>query len=168
MITVLCVQKKSIYKSIDGLDCWDQDRDAYNFTGRNPIIAHPPCAQWSRLHHFAFKNEREKNLAFFCFQLIQQNGGIFEHPAGTSFFKRVGVSSQVISIDQHWFGYPCKKRTYLYFNKCSPLSFPLNFEAYSRKFSDLSNLQRSRTTPALAKWLVSCIENSDMLKKRTP
>lgn len=162
-IAILCVNAKSVYKKIQGVDCWDEKRDAYNYAGQSPIIAHPPCAQWSRLHHFAHKNEKEKGLALHCFKLIQKYGGILEHPAGSKFFKAVGVMHQVISIDQHWFGYPARKRTYLYFNQCKPVSFPLNFNAVEKKVNDMSGSTRSKTTQVMAEWLIRCIRETHPL-----
>lgn len=70
MITVLCIDSHSNYKKIAGLDLWDRNRDAYNYRGTNPIIAHPPCSQWSRLRAFSRINQKEKNLAWFCLMMV--------------------------------------------------------------------------------------------------
>ena len=125
MITVLCAKKNSVYKTIPGIDVWDEERDAYFFTGSNPVITHAPCAQWSRMKAFANGNPDEKELAYFCLKNVIRNGGIFEHPAGSSFFKEAGLTSNIYSIDQAWWGYAAHKPTYLFFSKCKPLSFPV-------------------------------------------
>lgn len=76
----------SYYKTVDIVDAYDRFRDAYTYDGNLPVIGHPPCQQWSRLKHFAKPNDYEKDLAFFVLEKIQRYGGIFEHPAGSSFF----------------------------------------------------------------------------------
>lgn len=153
VISVLCAARKSEYENIPGLDVWTASRNAYNYTGRNPVIAHAPCQQWSRLKAFAKVNEVEKNLAWFCFWKVQVNGGIFEHPHGSSFFDTVGVKP-TLCIDQSWFGFPARKRTWLYFSKCKPLAYPLSFDAVARSVPQLGKEARSKTTLHLARWLV--------------
>lgn len=125
MITVLCANKDSVYKMIPGIDVWDETRDAYFFTGSNPVITHAPCAQWSRMKGFAKSVADEKELSFFCLKQVIRNGGIFEHPSGTSFFKEAGITKNIYSVDQSWWGFPAKKTTLLLFHNCKPLPFPL-------------------------------------------
>lgn len=159
-IAVLCTQVKSIYKTIPRLNCYDEKRDAYTFTACTPVITHAPCQQWSQLRNFAHENKKEKELAYFCFEKVQKNGGIFEHPSGTSFFKHIGVNKNIISVNQSWWGYPCRKKTLLYFQACSPLSYPLSFDAPTRIFNELSPLHRSRTSLSFALWLIDCIRQT--------
>lgn len=158
MIDVLCVAKKSIYKQIEGFDCWDQERDSYTYTGSNPVIAHPPCQQWSRLKAFANVDPVSKELAFFCLEKVRSNGGILEHPYGSSFFKAAGIKP-TIQIDQCWFGFPGRKRTWLYFHGCTPLTHPLSFDLPAvRSISQMSQVKRSETTEQLALWLRDSIK----------
>ena len=142
-----------------GINCWDEFKNAYNYKGTNPVIVHPPCAQWSRLKNFAIENDYTKSLAHFCFQRVLDNGGIFEHPAGSSFFREVGIQNKIISIDQHWFGFPARKRTYLYFHKCEPIQLPLNFNAIENNVAGLHSSKRSTTTINFAEYLIACIRN---------
>lgn len=158
MISVLCVHKRSNYKLIENLDLWDEERNAYNFTGTNPVIAHPPCAQWSRMKAFAYPDLKEKMLAAHCYDLVMENGGIFEHPAGSSLWKYVGANrKQIISIDQHWFGFPARKTTYLLFSKCEPLSYPLSFSTVQRKVCSMHSQDRAIMPFAFCFWLVDNI-----------
>ncbi len=152
-VSVLCTAPGSHYNKIQGLDLWPLERDAYNFTGTNIVIAHPPCAQWSRMRNFAKVNAREKDLAIFCLEKVQQNGGILEHPAGSSFFKFAGIRP-TISVNQHWFGYPAQKRTYLYFKNCKPLPVPLNFSPPSITVQKMDPDKRSLMTFSFCVWLV--------------
>jgi len=170
MISVLCVNRKTVYRNIPGLDLWDQVRDAYNFAGSNPVITHAPCQQWSRMKAFARGDQREKDLAFFCLEKVMQNGGIFEHPAGSSFFKVAGIRP-TISVNQFWWGFPIKKPTWLYFKDCRPLAHPLSFDAIEYKFGTGKISQHGKNKSALkkywgdaskmtlpfAQWLTDCI-----------
>lgn len=155
-ITVLCARPRSVYKQIQGLDVWDEKRNAYNYSGTNPIIAHPPCAQWSRLKGLANENAFYKDLAMFCLERIQLYGGILEQPEGSSFFKYAGIKP-TLSIDQFWFGYPIRKRTWLYIHGFKPLPVPLRFDAIEKMFGQLTKPQRSFTTMQLAMWFVDTI-----------
>lgn len=158
-VSVLCVASGSNYYRIPGLDLWDTMRDAYKFTGQNPVIAHPPCAQWSRLHKFAKQNEYEKELAVFCWEKVNQNGGIFEHPAGSHFFKFIGADcKKIVSVDQHWWGFPCRKRTYLYFNGFAPAQMPLNFSSYQTTVDALHSSRRSIMPLEFCQYLLTSIQ----------
>lgn len=172
MITVLCAKRDSLYKQIPGIDVWDEDRDAYFFTGSNPVITHAPCAQWSRMKAFAHKNADEKELAYFCLNKIIRNGGIFEHPAGSSFFKEAGLTKNVYSVDQSWWGFPARKTTWLFFHRCKPLQMPImqnvptkvvaptfsNTERYKGKH--LTKKDRSTTVLPFAHWMIDCINQT--------
>ena len=96
-ITVLCTTENSIYKKL-GMDCYDKNRDAYSYKGKGPVIAHPPCAQWSRLKKFAKKDTMSKLLLHHCMQIVRTNGGVVEHPAGSELIKyynlKIGMNVQ--------------------------------------------------------------------------
>lgn len=161
MISVLCTHAKSNYKSIPGLDLWPDPRNAYNFSGDNPVIAHPPCAQWSRMKNFARINKEEKDLAVFCWEKVLQNGGIFEHPAGSSFFNYVAADRKnMLSVNQSWWGFPCTKRTYLYFHRCSAIAVPLSFDCVTKTVNQLHSSKRSIMPLSFCTYLVSCIDQT--------
>lgn len=158
MISILCTDSNSNYNLIPGLDLWPSERDAFNFSGQNMVIAHPPCPQWSRLKSFASSNLKEKLLAEWCYDIVMQNGGIFEHPAGSSFFKYINAPrSQILSVDQCWFGFPARKRTYLLFNQCRHIPFPLFTLPSVRELYYLPKDMRSRSTLSFNIWLVNSV-----------
>jgi hypothetical protein len=165
MITILCADEKSNYFKFDELEIYTKKENAYNFNGSNKIIAHPPCQQWSRLKHFATKNDLDKQLAIFCYEKILLNGGILEHPLHSSLWKYLGIKPTV-NIQMNWFNLPVKKMTGLYFNKCQPLEIPFNLDAISHSISNSKNYKelpksrRSETTIELAQWLIDCINES--------
>lgn len=165
-IAVLCAAEKSHYYEISGLDIYDRKRDARSFVGSTPVICHAPCAQWSKMRLFAKFNASDKELAWFCFKKWFLNGGIFEHPEGSWFFKEVehllppGVRKY--KVDQSDFGFPARKSTILYFNKCMVWNYPLPFEVRSLKgVEDMrSDGERELTTLAFDRWLVDCIRQT--------
>lgn len=159
-ISVLCCSDKNIYQQFPYVFPWDAEMNAYNFNNSTPVITHAPCAQWSKMRSFAKVNLKEKDLAFFCLQKVIDNGGIFEHPAGSAFFKYVNAKHKIISINQHWFGFPSQKRTHLYFNRCVPGQLPLNFNAVEQKTMSLSKFHRSHTNLTFASWLISSVRDS--------
>jgi hypothetical protein len=164
-ISVLCVMPGSNYYKLPGLDLWDEKRNAYNYNGSNPVICHPPCAQWSKLKSFARTNQQEKDLAIFCLEKIHENGGILEHPAGSALWKLPQVErARIISINQHWFGFPSQKRTWLYFYNVKPLSYPLNFNTPTRTTTSLHSKARSKQPLALCEWLTQCIIQTHTIK----
>ena len=46
-VAALCVAPNSLYKTMPGVECYDQARDVRSFTGGMPVVAHPPCRAWS-------------------------------------------------------------------------------------------------------------------------
>lgn len=161
MITILCADSKSNYYKIPGLDIWDKIRNAYNYNGTNKVIAHPPCQQWSRLRTFATKNTDEKNLALLCWDIVNTNGGILEHPHGSYLFKYVNADRKKIrSVDQNWWGFPARKKTYLYVHQVELIEHPLSNELPSKKVEYMHQRARSIMTLDFCKWLVNSIEHS--------
>lgn len=158
-IVILCAAQQSVYNYMPDVEVFNQVKDAYSFSGENRIIAHPPCQQWSRLKNFARVNMKEKDLAFFCYEKVIENGGVFEHPAGSSFFKYIGVKP-TLSVNQSWYGFPGQKRTYLLFSKCSPVQQRISFDLpVIRDVCRLSQPDRSVTTIQFADFLISSVRN---------
>lgn len=123
-VAALFVRRDSIYKTMPGVDCYDIDRDARTFPGGMPIVAHPPCRTWGKLKHFAMAPEHEHELGIWAVERVRDNGGVVEHPEGSSLFKVTGCAVPfglpdeyggiVIVVDQFNWGHACRKRTLLY------------------------------------------------------
>lgn len=165
MVSILCVQKGSNYYSIPGLDLWDIERDAYQYQGNNPVIAHPPCAQWSKMRAFSKPDQRQKDLAFFCYEKVKQNGGILEHPVGSLFFKSVDLSKgKLYKVFQSDFGFQSQKATLLWFVNCRPLPYPI-FTQEARILKDVSRIsanQRAKMPLGFCYWLVNSLQNETL------
>lgn len=177
-VPVLFVHSKSNYKLVPGFDCYDENRDALNYTDSNPVIAHPPCRLWSRLKGLSTAPASEKNLAVWSINLVRLVGGIVEHPydsqlwkhidcPGVGVFDKFGGTSFV--FDQFDFGYYVRKRTRIYIVGLNSLSelprLNLRFEPVTRKFDNLSPKQRSETTPELCLWFLEIIKKISENKK---
>jgi len=155
-VSVLCVDRLTNYRHVLCVDLWDKTRDAYGYHGRNRVVAHPPCAQWSRLRTFAKECQLEKDLAAVCLYFVNHCGGVLEHPMGSSFFRFYGVRP-TLSVNQSWFGFRSRKATWLYFVDCKPLSHPLSFDLPTHKTNDLRYSMRSRMTVSMCQWLVDSV-----------
>lgn len=133
-IAVLFTRKDSVYKSIDGVDVWDVDRDAMLWPGGTQLVAHPPCRAWGRLHRFANPRPGEKDLARFAIAKIRQWGGVLEHPKASKLWVDRGLPKPgqgcdeyggwSIEICQMWWGHRAEKRTWLYICGCHPRQIP--------------------------------------------
>lgn len=158
MIPVLCVMKGSNYYSIPNLDIYDKKRDAYNYAGADMVIAHPPCQQWSRLRKFAIDDKYERDLAPFCYEIVRKNGGILEHPAGSALFRYVNAPrSQIYSVDQSWWGFPARKRTYLFVQDLELLPYPISLDIPKMNVHQMHSSQRSKMTLSMCEWMVKNI-----------
>lgn len=166
-LAVLFARKKSHYKDFDGLQVYDENRDARTFKGSCPVIAHPPCRAWGRLRQMSKHLMDEKSLALFAVQQVQQNGGILEHPAYSTLWPEAGLPHPghvdgyggfTLPINQAWFGHRAPKATWLYIvgvcaNELPALPYDLGYP--SGRVEYMGQAERERTPVDLAKWLIS-------------
>jgi hypothetical protein len=166
---VLCVARNSVYKSLEGVDAYDIDRDARSFSSSLPIVGHPPCRSWSAFcSHQAKPLPGEKELGPFVFELLKRNGGILEHPAHSRLWDFVGAPKPgqqerdgvwSLAVQQCWWGDCRSKNTWLMFFKIKPeqVATPMrlhNPQGDRRRWQLMSRHQRSATPIELARWLV--------------
>lgn len=163
MVSVLCVAENSNYFQYD-LDLWTKQRNAYNFNSNNPIIAHPPCAQWSRLKGLANYNELEKQLGSFCYEKIISNGGILEHPLESSLWKYLNIKPTV-NCQLNWFGFPAVKKTGLFIYGYEPLPPPFNLDAIqcaiggSKNYKELPKKMRDKTPISMIDYFLKTLKH---------
>lgn len=48
-VAALYVETGGSYFGLDGVDPWDERRDARLYAGPHPVVAHPPCQRWGKL-----------------------------------------------------------------------------------------------------------------------
>ncbi len=134
-IAALFVDGRGVYAGLEGVDVWDEARDARLYAGPWPVVAHPPCNKWSPL---AFINQ--SRLPGYrvgddggCFaaalEAVRRFGGVLEHPAGSLAWKRYGLprptfgmwdqslldSGWTCEVEQGAYGHRARKRTWLYY-----------------------------------------------------
>jgi len=133
IVSALFVRRDSVYKSLPDVDAWDIDRDARNWPGGTPIVAHPPCAQWGTLSHMARHNPAEKSLGPLAVRWIRQWGGVLEHPVRSKLWPHMGLPAGPIPdehggwtlpVSQRWWGHRADKQTRLYIVGCAPRDIP--------------------------------------------
>lgn len=132
-VVVLFARADSIYKSMPGLDVWDMARDARKFRGAGPVVAHPPCRAWGCLRAMAKPRPDEKDLALYAVNQVRLNGGVLEHPAGSTLWPvaklpepgdRDAWGGFTIVVPQFWWGHQANKATRLYICGCGPGDLP--------------------------------------------
>ena len=155
-IPVLFTEKRSTYLQKPWADCYNVKRDARTYKGSGPVIAHPPCRLWGRLRTFSTADPREKELAVWAVEQVLAKGGILEHPAGSTLWEhwnlpkpnKGSTSDSVfsISVDQSWFGHPCKKDTWLLISGTTAAHLP----PITLSFSPVTHvMETSKNTPYL-------------------
>lgn len=146
-VAALYVEQGGSYWGLDGVDCWDIQRDARLYAGPYPVVAHPPCQLWINLAAVNFKryggeHNRPGNDGG-CFKAalasVRQWGGVLEHPAFTNAWKTHGLprpcgigwfsakpGEYVCEVWQSAYGHKARKRTWLFY--VGPRPFDLRWE----------------------------------------
>jgi hypothetical protein len=169
-VAALFVSRRSIYKHLPGVDCYDRTRNAANFSGGKPVIAHPPCRCWSRMRHQVAlcqgARAKEMDLGKWAVEIVTKCGGVLEQPAGSLLWEacqlpRCGDRSDpfcfTVYVEQSWFGFPTPKPTWLLV--CGVPKHLVRVPSYKLmpkslvSFSDLNSFERSRTMRPFAEWL---------------
>ena len=143
MIAALFVETNGSYFNIEGIDPWDELRDARAYPGPFPIVAHPPCQRWGKMW-FGSPNvvaktgvRKIKGDDGGCFQAalyaVRTHGGVIEHPWGSHAWAHFGLNLPPRSggwiaadffggwtccVEQGRYGHYARKPTLLYAVGC--------------------------------------------------
>ena len=185
-VAALYVDPRGPYPLMPGVECWDAARDARNYAGPWPVVAHPPCGPWSRFSHFNI--HQCKSLAPIAVEQVRAFGGVLEHPTASKLFRHCGLpfpnewiadkfGGFTVEVDQCAFGHVARKNTWLYIvgaNRARVVielprskGTPTHRVARDRRrtargeLKECSAEQRRRTPPAFAEWLVSLARSVD-------
>jgi len=135
VIAALFVETDGVYFGFDSIDPWDEPRDARDYRGPYPVVAHPPCQRWGRFWHGSTRkpHQYKKGDDNGCFQSalasVRRWRGVLEHPADSHAFSHfdlpipkryVGWSLQdsfggrSCYVEQGHYGHASRKATWLY------------------------------------------------------
>lgn len=137
MIAALFVEKDGPYFGLEGVDPWDRERDARNYSGPYPVVAHSPCERWGNYAEGGPNPQAVRRVAGDdkgCFDralwAVRNFGGVLEHPANSKAFRYYrrcspepagkwhsagdGFGAWVCQVHQGHYGHPADKATWLY------------------------------------------------------
>jgi len=133
MIAALFVQRDGCYSGIDGVDCWDEKRDARLYRGPHPVVAHPPCARWCQLAslveaRYGYKKGEDGGCFLSALRSVCDYGGVLEHPAYSAAWAAHGLPAPPgcggwvrglcggwsCHVEQLSYGHAARKKTWLY------------------------------------------------------
>lgn len=134
-IAALYVETDGAYFDIPDVEAYDIQRDARNYDGPLPVVAHPPCQRWGRYWHGSpsrpHVHRRGADAGCFGAALtaVRNFGGVLEHPAGSSAWAWFGLKAPpraggwvkadefggwTCCVDQGHYGHFSNKATWLY------------------------------------------------------
>ena len=96
-VAALFVESAGAYQNLDGVDPWDEARDARTYAGPRPVVAHPPCQRWGRFWHGSTRKPHQYKLGddSGCFEAalraVLRWGGVLEHPAHSKAWDAFGL-----------------------------------------------------------------------------
>lgn len=135
-VAALYVDAQGIYSRLLGPEhCWSESRDARNYRGPHPVVAHPPCERWGT---YANGGPGFRGLVRpvpgddgGCFAAalacVLGYGGVLEHPAGSLAWQGFGLKTppkeggwiptlggHTCRVEQGRYGHRAKKATWLF------------------------------------------------------
>lgn len=134
-IAALFVEKNGVYSNLPGVELWDVGRDARQYAGPHPVVAHPPCARWGRYWHGGPSANERKLLGDDggCFAAalwaVRTFGGVLEHPEASHAWAWHGIRKPpkdggwvslgdgrglTCCVEQGHYGHRARKATWLY------------------------------------------------------
>ena len=135
MIAALYVETGGCYFGLEGVDPWDEPRDARRYAGPHPVVAHPPCQRWGRFWHGSTRKPHQYKLGDDggCFAAalaaVRKWGGVLEHPADSHAWRHFGLRAPqrhtgwadagdligwTCYVEQGHYGHMSRKPTWLY------------------------------------------------------
>jgi len=135
MIAALFVERGGVYWDLEGVDPWDEQRDARLYAGPWPVVAHPPCERWGRYWSGGPSARVRRKLGddAGCFAAalaaVRRWGGVLEHPQASHAWRAHGLVAPpfrggwvmagdgigyTCCVEQGHYGHLARKATWLY------------------------------------------------------
>lgn len=135
MIAALYVETGGTYFGLPDVDPWDITRDAREYRGPHPVVAHPPCQRWGRFWHGSTRKPHQYRMGEDggCFAAalaaVRNYGGVLEHPADSRAWSYFGLTAPdreggwgradafggwTCCVEQGFYGHMARKPTWLY------------------------------------------------------
>lgn len=121
-VAALYVDPRGPYLSMQGVDAWDESRDAKTYAGPYPVVAHPPCGPWGHLRHL--NKYQDPTCGPLAVEAVRKFGGVLEHPNRSRLWAHCGLprpgdppdafGGVTVEVDQVGWGHVARKRTWLY------------------------------------------------------
>lgn len=134
-VSALFVETGGCYFGQDGVDPWDETRDAREYRGLLPVVAHPPCQRWGKYWHGApnkphqFRMGEDGGCFAAALAAARNYGGVIEHPAYSHAWRYFGINEPrwaggwvkaddfggwTCKVEQGHYGHLSRKATWLY------------------------------------------------------
>jgi len=86
MVAALFVETNGIYFGLPNVDPWDVRRDARQYAGTHPVVAHPPCDRWCQMApvnqaRYGHRVGDDGGTFSAALAAVRRWGGVLEHPA---------------------------------------------------------------------------------------
>jgi hypothetical protein len=165
-VAALFVRADSVYKTMPGVDAWDEERDARKWPGGVALVAHPPCRGWGRYEHVSKHTPEERAMATWSVEQVRQFGGVLEHPATSKLWTEAKLPAPgtrdefggfVLVVLQSWWGHKAPKPTMVYVVGIEPADvppIPYELGIPPGRIENMSRAQREHSPPAFAEWLI--------------
>lgn len=143
MVAALYVESDGAYSDLAHVDAWDIGRDARQYAGPHPVVAHPPCQRWGKFWagqplHIKRTGERKiKGDDTGCFagalSSVRIFGGVLEHPRDSHAWEHFNLNKPpraggwvaadlyggwTCCVEQGRYGHYARKPTWLYVFGC--------------------------------------------------
>ena len=162
-------------------NCYGVGRDATKYRGPGPVVAHPPCAHWSRLK--ALATAPDMHCGPIAVRQVRRIGrGVLEHPADSSLWRFCGLprpgelsfdGTFTLEVEQVRWGHKARKRTWLWFVGVDRSSLPpvpphreathcvddgaARLAGRPARLPSLKSWETHLTPPTFARWLVKSV-----------
>lgn len=170
-VAALFVQTGGCYYGLDGVDPWDEARDARLYAGPHPVVAHPPCQRWGALafaNYARWGGEHNKpgndgGCFAFALRAVDTWGGVLEHPKNSRAWEAHGLRKPsgfgwrrsgcgwTCEVWQSAYGHRASKATWLYYVGPPPAELDWARPVGSHQIGFHDQRGKTRNKPTLSK-----------------